>query len=216
MATKKKRHKIRDPDQTKRRLIDAIGEILQNTGYTGLRVNAIARYLGRDKNLVRYYFDSLANLQKAYIMEKDYWPPFFERFQLGKDADKDRVKTLFMELMQENYRFFNANKEMQKIILWQISEENPLMRSISEAREREGDKLLGLTEPFFRNSGISFKAVIALLLGGIYYIVLHANTNRSKVCGIDINLEKDSEALKATIAQVISWAFAAAEKGNEN
>lgn len=216
MATKRKRHKIRDPDQTRRRLIEAIGEILQNTGYTGLRVNAIARYLGRDKNLVRYYFDSLVNLQKAYIMEKDYWPPFFERFQPGKGAGREEIKTLFMELMQENYRFFNANREMQKIILWQISEENPLMRSISEAREREGEKLLGLAEPFFRNSGVNFKAVIALLLGGIYYIVLHANTNKSNVCGIDINLEKDSETLKVTIAQIITWAFAATETGNEN
>lgn len=211
MSTKKKQHKIRDPDQTKRRLIEAVGEILQQSGHAGLKVNTIARYLGRDKNLVRYYFNSLANLQKAYIMEKDYWPPFFERFRPGEGMDKQDIKQLFIELMQENYRFFSTNSEMQKIILWQISEENPLMRSVSEAREREGDKLLSFTEPHFRGTGIEFKAVIALLLGGIYYIVLHANTNKSKVCGIDINLERDSEILKRTIGQIINWAFLAAD-----
>jgi AcrR family transcriptional regulator len=215
MVTRKKQHKVRDADQTKRRLIDAIGEILKTTGHTGLKVNAIARHLGRDKNLVRYYFDSLANLQKAYIREKDYWPPFFERFQLEAGADREQVERLFTELMQENFRFFETNPEMQKIILWQISEENPLMRSISEAREREGDKLLALTDPAFRGTDINFKAVVALLLGGIYYIVLHAHTNKSKVCGIDINVEKDNEALWQTIGQIISWAFSAAEKTND-
>jgi hypothetical protein len=150
-------------------------------------------------------------LEKAYIAEKDYWPPFFERFKLEEGADEKTVRQLFTELMQENYHFFKNNKEMQMIIHWQISEENPLMRSISEAREREGDKLLKLTDPLFRDTDVDFKAVIALLLGGIYYIVLHANTNKSKVCGIDINLEKDSEALKRTIGQIIGWAFKATE-----
>ncbi len=93
----------------KRRLINAIGEILEQTGYTGLRVNAIARHLGRDKNLVRYYFDSLANLKKAYIMEKDYWPPFFERFQLDQPPEREKVKQLFIDLMRENYLFFKGN-----------------------------------------------------------------------------------------------------------
>lgn len=212
MVTKKKQHKIRDPDEMKRRLISAIGEILEQTGHTGLRVNAIARHLGHDKNLVRYYFDSLANLKKAYIMEKDYWPPFFERFQLDKPPNKENVKQLFIDLMRENYVFFKDNGEMQKIILWQISEENPLLRSISDARELEGDKLLRLTDPYLKGTGINFRAVIALLLGGIYYIVLHAGTNGSKVCGLDIKNEHESDSLWKTIGQVIEWAFEAAEQ----
>lgn len=212
MVTKKKRHKIRDPDQTKRKLIDAIGEILQTTGYTGLRVNAIAKHLGRDKKLIRYYFDSLANLKKVYIKEKDYWPPFFERFQLDKPPDRESVKQLFEELMRENFIFFKNNREMQKIILWQISEENPLLRSISDARELEGDKLLALTDPYFKGTNIRFRNIIALLLGGIYYTVLHAGTNGSKICGVDLNDPAESDSFWQTIGVVIDWAFDAAEK----
>lgn len=212
MVTKKKQHKIRDPDQTRKRLIEAVGEILEETGYTGLKVNAIARHLGRDKNLVRYYFDSLANLKKAYILEKDYWPPFFERFQLDKPPDRENVKTLFTELMQENYLFFKDNREMQRIIHWQISESNQLLRAISDSREENGDRLLALTDEYFKGTDINFRDVIALLLGGIYYIVLHAGTNGSRVSGIDINNEAESESLWKTIGQVIEWAFQAAGK----
>ncbi len=213
MVTKKKRHKIRDPDQMRRNLIIAIGEILEQKGHSGLRVNAIARHLGRDKNLIRYYFHSLNNLKKTYIKEKDYWPLFFEQYQLDKPADKDGIKRLFIKLLRENYLFFKKDKEMQKIILWQISEDNPLLRSISDAREEGGEKLLRLTDPFFKNTKINFRSIVALLLGGIYYIVLHSGTNGSKVSGLDINNELDSKSLYETIGQIILWAFKAAESG---
>lgn len=209
--TKKKEHKIRDPERMRRRLIDAIGEILEKQGFTGVRVNNIARHLDRDKNLVRYYFGNIQNLKRAFIMEKDYWPLFFERFRLDDLSSRAEVKQLFIELMRENYRFFKDHKEMQKIIQWQINEDLPLLRKISDSRELEGEKLLMRTDQFFRDSDVNFRSVICLLLGGIYYVVLHATTNGSKVCSVDINVPEESETLWRTIGQIIEWAFDAAQ-----
>ncbi|HZY36195.1 MAG TPA: TetR/AcrR family transcriptional regulator [Mucilaginibacter sp.] len=216
MATPRKKHKLRDGERTYRELLNAIGELLLTHGYTGLKVSKIARHIGKDKSTIRYHFGKLADLEKAYIQEKDHWPPFFERFRLDGDAGKSDVQKLFTELMQENFRSFMANPEMQKIILWQISEENPLMRSISEAREAQGAKLLAKASPYFVPAGISFKAITGLLLGGIYYFVLHASTNKSTVCGIDVNLESDRKIVMKSIGQIIEWAFAATElNGND-
>ena len=101
---------------------------------------------------------------------------------------------------------------MQKIIQWQINESLPLLRTISDSREEEGEKLLESTDRFFKNTGVSFRSVICLLLGGIYYVVLHADTNGSKVCSVDINIPEENEMLWKTIGQIIDWAFEAAEK----
>jgi len=210
--TRKKQHKIRDPDKTRRLLIEAVGEVLEKFGHTGLGVNAIARHLGRDKNLVRYYFSNIQNLKKAYILDKDYWLKFFDQFQLDQEPDRETIKRLFIELMQETYDYFKEHKEMQKLILWQINDDAQLLRTISDSREREGDKLLALTDPFFKHTGLDFRSVIALLLGGIYYIVLHAATNGSRVCGVDIGVEEESESFWRTVGDVIDWAFEAAAK----
>jgi AcrR family transcriptional regulator len=207
MATPRKKNKVRDHDRTRQRLLEVVGEILRETGYAGLKTNNIARRLGKDKNLIRYYFQSLNNLEKAYIRENDYWFAFFEDFNLPESPEKHQVQQLFTDLMLENFKVFRDNIEMQKIILWQISENNPLMKSVSEQREAEGEKLLKMTDPFFLGSGINFRALIALLLGGIYYIVLHGETNKSTVSGMDINLEKDRKAVSETIRQVIAWAW---------
>jgi AcrR family transcriptional regulator len=211
MVTKRKLVKVRDGEQTQKELLEAVGRILSEQGFRGLKTNEIARHVGKDKNLVRYYFENLAGLEKAYINEKDYWPPFFERFRIDGTSTKADIEKLFTELMQENFRFFLGNPEMQQIILWQISEANPLLKHISEQREIEGAKLLELTDPYFNDTGISFRTILALLLGGIYYLVLHAKYNKSTVSGIDVNRAEDRAALLKTVGQVLSWAWQAAE-----
>ncbi|MBB2146807.1 hypothetical protein GM921_14990 [Pedobacter sp. LMG 31464] len=194
-------------EQTRRKLLDAVAEIMREHGFVGLTAAQITKWALKDKNAIPNHFDSLVNLKKAYIKEKDYWPPFFERFKLSSDADAIEMEGLFAEVMKENFRFFESNEEMQKIILWQISEESPLLRSISEAREKEAAKLLSMTDPFFRFTEINYRAVMALLLGGIYYIVLHSNTNKSVVCGLNIHVEKERNELLRTIEQIVSWAW---------
>lgn len=204
---RKRKIRQRDSESTKRKLLDAVGAIMREQGFTGLKTNFIAKWVGKDKNLIRYHFQGLANLQKAYIKEKDYWPPFFKKFALTADSDAIEMEILFIELMKENLRFFYDNQEMQKIILWQISEGNTVLKSISEAREIDGAKLLDKTDRFFRNSDVNFRAIIALMLGGVYYMVLHANTNNSVVCGINVHIEKDRDEVLKTIEQVISWSW---------
>ena len=197
-------------DETMQKLIDAVGEILKEKGYAGLGMNRIALRAGVSKELIYRYYEGVNNLVKIYIHSKDYWLPLFDKIQLHPSSGKDEVLDLFTTLFQEQFKFFYQEPEMQKFILWQISEVNPLMRSISEKREMEGAKLLALTEEHFRDSGINFKVVSALLLGGIYYVVLHASANKSTVAGIDANLERDRNEILKTIEQILVWAWQAA------
>ena len=212
MVTRKKDNKVRDSEATKRKLIDSVGEIVRQLGFHELRVNKIAQVAEHDKGLIRYHFKGLNNLIRAYITEKDYWPPFFERYKIDENADQTEIKEMFIALMHENLKQFYANKEMQKIILWQITKSSPLLRNISEAREDQGEMLFKLTDETFLKSGINFKAVIALLLGGTYFAVLQAHSIKSRVCGIDLNWEHDFTIFHRTIEQIISWAY---EKANE-
>jgi AcrR family transcriptional regulator len=201
----------RDRDESMKRFMEAVGEILKEKGYAGLGVNKIALQAGMNKKLIYRYFGSLNNLLKAYISGKDYWQPLLKDLNEASGDDRDILR-LFVKLFQDLFRFFRDEPEMRQFILWQMSEANPLMRGISEEREREGARLLALTDGHFRDSGVSIRSVMALLLGGIYYVLLHAEHNKSTVAGVDMNLEKDREAMLRTIGQVLHWAWDAAEK----
>ncbi|WP_029279477.1 TetR/AcrR family transcriptional regulator [Pedobacter borealis] len=205
--TKRRLNKIRDADATKRKFLDAIGTILTEQGFTAIRTNNIARLLGKDKNLIRYHFGSLNGLLKTFIQDKDYWKTFFERFRFSDEPDVKEIETLFVGLMQENFKLFSASEEMQKIIHWQISESSALMRSISDEREVEGEKLLKMATPYFRETGVNFKAIIALLLGGSYYMVMQHKAINGMVCGIDLNSEKDRADVLVAIEKIVEWSW---------
>jgi len=176
----------------------------------------ITRRTGKSKGVISYHYKNLNELLKTYIKQKDYWPPFFERFNLSAEPTEEELRKMFIELMQDNFELFKDTPEMQKIILWQISQESPLLRSISDEREAEGARLLNMSSSYFRHSDVNFKAIIALLLGGSYYLVLHAATNKSTVCGVDINWDKDRHEILRTIAQVIGWSWDNAKQKHDS
>ncbi len=88
------------------------------------------------------------------------------------------------------------------------------MRAASLTREREGLRLLELAEQHFKNSGISLKAVLAFLVGGIYFNVLNDSAGAGTVAGIDLKNERDFDTMLETMAQVVEWAFLAAGSAN--
>jgi len=204
----------RNPDEKKAKLIGAVGDILKEDGCHSLGLNKIILRAGVSKPMVYEYFGSLNGLLKAYIVQKDSWLAYFESLQLPEYPTTEELKGCFIKMLQDQFWFFQGDKEMQKLVLWQISEFNPLMRATCEAREREGVRLLELADGHFRRSGISLKAVMGMLVGGIYYNVLHDTAGLGTMAGVDIRNQKDFDTMLKTIAQVIDWAFQMAEVAN--
>ena len=189
------------------------GQLLAKPAKKAPKKSSVARASGRTEGLIDRYFDSLDGLQKAYIGEQDYWSHIFARCVLEEENDMDEIRRLFTTIQQENFSAFFANKEMQNIITLQISEENAQMTEISAGREQQGELLFAKTDPFFEHSDVCFRSLNSLLLGGVYYVVLHHRHNKSTVCSKDLTLEADQEALLKTIGQVMSWACDAAGSG---
>lgn len=163
--------------------------------------------MGKNKDIIRYHYSNLNQLLRTYIRQKDYWPRFFERFEACQPQDEAEIKRLFIELMQDNLKLLQVTPEMQKIILWQISEESAMLKNVSEEREAAGAKVMDIAAPHFAGTDVNFNAVLSLILGGTYYLVLHNATNKSTVCGIDITRPRDRDAVLKTIGQFIQWAF---------
>jgi AcrR family transcriptional regulator len=204
----------RNPDDKKTKLVGAVGETLKESGYHGLTLNKVTLCAGVSKPMDYAYFANFNGLLKAYIAGKDSWVAYFRSLELPEQPTTAELKNCFIKMLQDQFRYFHQDMEMQKLVHWQVSEYSPLMRATCENREREGVRLLELAEGHFRNSGISLKAVMALLVGGIYYNVLHDSAGLGTMAGIAIKNEKEFDTMLKTIAQVIEWAFQVAELAN--
>ena len=169
---------VKDKENTKRKLIRAVGETIKNTGFASLTASRVARKAGVDRKLISRYFGGLNHLIEAYIVENDYWLLFTDHInEILKSNNYPGSKELIISVLQNQFNYFLSEKDMQRLILWELSANSPLMKSIHNVRESMGQKMLELTDEHFKNSNVNFRAIGALLVGGIYYTILHTINN---------------------------------------
>ncbi|PRD48639.1 TetR/AcrR family transcriptional regulator [Sphingobacterium haloxyli] len=204
---------IRDKERTKRRLIATVGKVLQKYTYAGLTITNIAKESGLNPKLIYLYFGNLDGLIEEYILEKDFWAGKLKT-QITEFAENptpvDAQDT--SDLFQLQFDSFLKDKSMQRIIHWEMGVKNKLLRKIADDREEVGKSALDLISARFVNTDVDIQATLAIILGGIYYLTLHAKNNGSTVSGIDINDDEGRERIERTIERLIFRDFEDAKK----
>lgn len=199
---------MKDKENTKRKLVLAVGKIIKEEGFTNLKISRIAKIAEVDRKLIYRYFGSLDYLVEAYILENDYWMVFRDQMkQMLVDKEFAGSEDLITEILQNQFKFFASQKDMQRLILWELSVKSPLMRSIHNTRELMGREFLELADPHFAGGKVNFRAIAALLVGGIYYTILHTVNNGGTFAGIDLNTESGKEHILEAIGQIVEWAY---------
>lgn len=204
---------IREKARTKRKLISAVGKVIQGKGYAGLNVASISKEAGLDRRLVYTYFGSLDNLIETYVKQKDYWSSNVKEDFLASLEDDTELKSEdIFNLLQGQFEAVLKDKALQKIIHWELGEKNKMLRKISDNRELLGEELFKRVEPNFVGTDIDIRAILALQIGGLYYLSLHAKANGSLFCGIDINEMEGKERIEKALETVLSLCYQKSEK----
>lgn len=194
---------------TERKIINAVGEVIRIYGYKGLGINKIAQYAGVNKNLIYRYFGDVDSLVEIYIREKDYWLADNKDFEeaFSPSASVSEMAAIITRILQNQFLYFNKEEEMQHIILSEISNDSELLKRISQLRERMAEPFFDVTEKHFEDSAINFRGIAAILVSGIYYLVLQSQKNEAINCGINIRTEEGQAVILKSIQQVIEWSF---------
>ena len=204
---------------TERRLIDAVGVIIRTKGYKSLGVNAVAKEADVNKKLIYRYFETFDKLVEAYILENDYWMNLSRKMEnvIQCKSDPRDMKEVIVSLLEGQFAYFFEHQAMQDIILWEITEHEALLNSISNVREIIGHVIFEKMDTVFKDTGINLRAISALLVSGIYYMILHARKNESTVCEINVRSEAGQQEILKAVRQIINWAFErTATEGNEH
>lgn len=194
---------IRNKEKTKQKLLNAVGKILATKGYSELKVSKIATVAGLDKKLIYSYFGSTDKLIDEYIKSQDFWANVDDQ-EIMASGFTDGGQEITTNMILQQYDTLAKNKEYQKIILWGISETRPSLRKLADDREAVENPLLDqVVDPLFKEKSKEYRAILAMLVAGAYYLNLHFAVNGSTFCGLDFNKEEDAKILKDAIATII-------------
>src|SRR5690554_3862337 len=199
---------IRDKERTKQKMIQAVGIVLEKKGYAGLNGMAVAKEAGVDKRLVWTYFGSLDNLVEQYLMERDFLKfTAQESIKLITETSDDITKDDIFKILHERFRALLKDDALKRIILWELSESKDFLTKLSSQREEVGEQFFSRLEKQFNAPTKKLRSIMALLIGGIYYISLHSKVNGKLLCGLDINKAKDKVLIEQSINDIIAFAF---------
>ena len=134
----------RNKEETKARILAAVGKLLAESGFRQLGINAIAREAQVDKVLIYRYFGDLPALLQAFGKEGNYWISADELIDNteAEDCLADGVAKLLIQFLQD----LQNRSITQEILRWELLEGNELTQELAKAREQTAIRCLDFLE----------------------------------------------------------------------
>lgn len=158
---------IKNRQATELNLIKAVSELIEESGFEGLGINAIAAKAGVSKMLIYRYFDSLDGLIAAYIRQYDYWLNFDEQI-----SDKEHAGAYIKNMFAKQIDALRSDYTLKRLYRWELTSNNRFVKELREKREAKG---LWLVEAVSKLTGHPQKetaAMASILTASISYLVL--------------------------------------------
>lgn len=198
--------------RTMQSFMDAVGRIIEKRGYPSLTIMNIEAEAKQHRRLIYLYFGNINNLIETYIRQKDFW--LFATQDFIKQLENNRLhikKNDVVKLLQDQLNTMLDDRVLQGILHWELGKSNEVLRTVMERRIKIGEQLFEAVEPGFEDKGVDLRAIMALLIGGVYYISMHSNATASFFCGIDVNQPDGKKRIAAALKTVVDWIYEKAE-----
>ncbi len=194
---------IRNKQRTKEKIIKATETIFREKGYSGLTNANITKEAGVNHTLIRKYFGSLENLIEEFVKRKDFWQlPNNERIKNLVKEQRGLNKFDIAFLLNSLFENVFHSEDLQKILLWELSEDTNIMKKIAQEREVLGEELFKLLDNN-KEHKFDLRAILALQIAGMYYLSIHTKSNGSLFCGIDLNTPEGRQRIINSMETII-------------
>lgn len=200
---------IRNKERSKKKFLDAVGKILKTKGYAGLKINDIAATAGVDKKMIYTYFGGMDGLMDEYVRTQDFWVKVTsEEVEKMKPNLEDGGREFIEHMLLSQFDYVYTNKEAQKLLLWTISEPRKSLKKLIDTQEENGEYIFKLLmESRFKEKLETYRAIMAIMVSGLYYLNMFSSLNGSIFCGIDTNTPEGREKIKKAISFMVDQTY---------
>jgi len=192
-----------------RDVMQAVGSLIEEVGFPNVTLTGVAERAKIEPAVFYRRYANLEELFEKYTQKYDYWLAGLAE-NIPKNLNELEMYSWIMDhLVQDLLK----NKGMQQLLIWELSDDNVSTRRTSKLREVVNQPLLAILEHKFKGSGLDVNVICAMMISGIYYLVLHRK--RSLFCSVDFNTKVGKERLRTGVRQMSQLLFAETQKQNE-
>jgi AcrR family transcriptional regulator len=203
---KPRRHR-RTRENLEKDVQNAVTTLIEDVGFANVTLTAVAQRAKIEASVFYRRYENLDELFDEYTRKYDYWLAGITELLPADLNEEDSLRWIMRNLITALYK----NRVMQQLLVWELSDDNEVTRRTATLREKINESLIGLLETKFENSGWDMNVVVSMLIGGVYYLILHRM--RSTFCNVDFGTRKGKERMLQTVDQMIQVIFADINKG---
>ena len=184
---------IKNRQTTEMNLIKAVDEPIEENGFEGLGINAVAAKAGVSKMLIYRYFNSLDGLIAAYIQQHDYWINFDEQL-----PDEEHIGEFIKEIFKRQIAMLRQSYTLRRLYRWELTSNNIFIKELREKREAKGVWLVDAVSKLSKHPQKETAAMASILTAAISYLSL-LEENCPVFNGINIQTEDGWKELEEGI-----------------
>lgn len=197
-----KRSARRTKVQLEKDIMNALEQLIVERGFMNIPMLTLVKAAGIDPNVFYRRYGTIGTLFDKFISQYDFW---LNDIQNISNLPKLGERKFYAESLKKLYNELIKTPVMQKLLAWELAEDNPTTRRTVGLREKLSLNLIAYYEELFHTSGIDIKSVTALLTGGIYYLALRQE--HSKFCTIDFSTEEGQKRLANAVEMLVNLLF---------
>lgn len=197
--------KARRPRRSKADIEDAIHKAavsqIKKKGFSQALVTDIVK---RAKIVPVVFYNRYKNLDEFYdtfVKDYDYWLSDLVRDSI-ENIDSEEAYSNVIEKILNNLL---SDDIMTELLRWEVAEGNNITERTARLRTMHAVDIFRNYEEKHAGIGIDVTAVSALLVAGIYYMLLHKD--RSSMIGIDINQAAGKRRIVNVIREISRLIF---------
>jgi AcrR family transcriptional regulator len=196
----------RNAEETKARILDALGRIIVRDGLGAVGINSLAREAGADKTLIYRYFDGLDGVYRAFAERGEIWHSTAEILG-GIDPEHTSLRDAVKLCLRRHAEAIRARPLTLAVLAGELIERTALVEALEAVRDRRGEEIqTWLAEHYALPNDVDVMALSALFTAAINYMALRAR--RAPVrAGIPISTDEDWERLFASIDRLVDGIF---------
>lgn len=208
---KKVRSKRRTNEQLDKDVLSKLEELVIKYGFGNINLSTFVKAAGIEPNVFYRRYKSMDNLYDMLAKQYDFW--------INNTINVPSLNTLgpkkfFSETLKILFRNLSENKIMQKLLLYEMEVVNDTTKRAAATRDVMNLNLIVFYENIFAPAKINIKSVVAMLIGGIYYLILHKDC--AKFCTIDFGTRDGEKAFTEGIDFLTNAIFDKLEAHSKN
>ena len=177
-------------------------KLVEQNGFNNVSVTTLMARANIESNVFYRRYASIDNLYDTLAKRYDFW--INDTIKIAELNDLGPRK-FFAKTLKTLYKEFQQNAVMQKLLLWEMSSDNSTTRRTALMRDTMNLSMVEYYDQIFKSAKINIRSIIAILISGIYYLILHKD--RAPFCSINFNTPEGEKAFSEAVDTLVELLF---------